>query len=181
MFRSFPLQLSPPNFDRSVRRPCEDQGIESRNDGVYGVVVGCDGLQALGVRDAPHLHGLVPGAGVQQSQLFVQAHARNGVEMFDTNDAPVSSGFHVIFWVDGALEEVFEGGQASITFEIVSVGNLPDPDFAVLVAGESPVAAYNNGFDQPTIGFKPGELLEILPNAYVLTIRTRVQQIPGNR
>lgn len=170
-----------PNFDAAVSGAGEDKALEAGSNGVNGIIVGPDGLQAFGVRDSPHLESLVPRARVEKALVLVQAQARNSVEMLYPEDAPFAADLDVVLWVHGALEEVLEGGQASNPLMNLGVlrRNLPHPNLAVLMAGEQFFTGDDNRLDQPAVGLKPRIGFQILPHAYVLAVGARVEQIAG--
>ena len=63
----------------------------------------------------------------------------------------MSAHFDVVTRVHGAPEQVLEGGHGAdpLVHSRVLSGDSPNPNLAVLVAGEDAVTGENYGFDQP--------------------------------
>ncbi|XBI73300.1 hypothetical protein VPH35_067077 [Triticum aestivum] len=180
-------RLPPPHLDGAVGGPGEHDAVEpGGGHGVHCVVVRADGLEALGVRHAPHLEGPVPRGRVEQPGALVEAEGGHGVRVPKPHRAlaPLALRLDVAGGVDRALEVVLELGERphlAVHGGVVRVG-APHAHLAVLVTGEdAAVVGDDDGLDEAAGGPEPGELALVPPHAHVPGVGSGVKNVPGRR
>lgn len=134
-----------PDPDLGVGGARVDDPVGGDGDGVDGVVVGGEGLEAPEV-GPPDLEGLVPGNGVEEAVVVVGVEAGDGVVVAEPELLLVAADLDVAAGEGEAAEAVGEGGEdGDETVGGFGGGEGPDADPGVLVGGEDAGGAGGEG------------------------------------